>query len=118
MTLVVADDAAWLAAFGVLPRVEEVTGDEDVREIQLPISESEDLHLTWDVPDASVRIRYRWNARVVVNVFRKLATLLTVEIHDDRRVVVVVEYRTSEAVGRCRIQVSPEFVLEDSFHRA
>jgi hypothetical protein len=117
MTLVVADDAAWLAVFGVLPRVEELTGDEDVREIQLAISESENLHLTWDVPDASVRIRYRWNARVVVNVLRKLATLLTVEIHDDRRVVVV-EYRTSEAVGQCRIQVSPEFVLEDSFHRA
>lgn len=110
----VCDDEAWLVAFGLVPQVEAVTEDDLVQEVVVPISESEELHVTWDVVDASVRIRYRRDANVVVDIFREQATWLGIDALGDSSAVVV-EWRVSDGVGRCKAQIRPEFALEDSF---
>ncbi|WP_027946988.1 hypothetical protein [Amycolatopsis taiwanensis] len=63
-----------------------------------------------------MRIRYRRDATVVVDLFREQATLLTIEAQSDR-CAVVVEWRVPDGVGRSRAQVRPAFALEDSFLR-
>lgn len=82
MEFAVAEDDLWSSVFDVLPRTEEASGDDFVREVKIPLSEAEELHLTWDVVHRSVRIRYRRESDVVVDVFRELATVLTIEIHE------------------------------------
>ncbi|WP_212988150.1 hypothetical protein [Actinoplanes auranticolor] len=114
--LEVADDAAWLDAFGVVPQTEEVSGDEYVRELRIPTGEAEELHMTWDVTDDSVRVRHRRAGSVIVDLYREQAILLRVE-RNGTITAVVMEYGTSDAVGRVRIQVTPEVVIEDKYLR-
>jgi hypothetical protein len=114
---VVATDDVWDASLGVIPQTEEASGDDFVREIRFPISATEELHLTWDTTDASVRVRYLCDRALVVDVYREDATLLTTEHVDDERFVVV-EHGTSEANGRCRVRVAPAFAYEDTNLRA
>ncbi|WP_146246141.1 hypothetical protein [Actinoplanes xinjiangensis] len=72
--LKVADDAAWRDAFGVVPQTEGVSGDEYVRELRIPTDAAEELHITWDVTDDSVRVRHRRADSVVVDLYREQAT--------------------------------------------
>jgi hypothetical protein len=114
--LEVADDTAWLDAFGVEPQTEEVSDDEYVRELRIPTDAAEELHITWDVTDGSVRVRHRRADSIVVDLYREQATLLGVE-RSGRITALVMEYGTADAVGRARIQVTPELVIEDKFLR-
>jgi len=114
--LEVADDAAWLDAFGVVPQTEEVSGDEYVRELRIPTDVAEELHITWDATDDSVRVRHRRADGVVVDLYREQATLLRAE-RNGTITALVMEYGTSDAVGRVRVQVTPEVVIEDKFLR-
>ncbi|WP_410675928.1 hypothetical protein [Amycolatopsis sp. cmx-4-68] len=57
MEFVVADDEAWLTVFGVVPRAEETSDETWVREVQVPVSATEELHVSWDVVERSVRVR-------------------------------------------------------------
>lgn len=52
MEFVVAEDAVWLSAFGVLPQVEEGSGDDQVREVRVHVSVTEELYVTWDTDRA------------------------------------------------------------------
>jgi hypothetical protein len=63
--LVVAEEDAWLASLGVSPQIEEVSGDDYVREVRFPISGSEELHVTWDTTHQSVRLRYKRGGEVI-----------------------------------------------------
>lgn len=114
---VVATDDVWDASLGVLPQAEEVSGDDFVREIRFPISTSEELHLTWDSTDASVRIRYLREHALIVDIYCEHATLLTTEQVDKERFVVV-EHGSGEVTGRCRVRIVPAFALEDTSLRA
>lgn len=114
--LEVADDNAWLDAFGLKPRTEEVTGDEFVKELRIPAGATEELHLTWDVTDDSVRVRLRKAGRVVVDLYREQTTLLGVE-RDGSVTTVIIEYRTTDTAGRAHIQVTPEIAIEDKVLR-
>jgi hypothetical protein len=114
--LEVADDAAWLDAFGVLPQTEEVSGDEYVRELRISTHVAEELHVTWDITHDSVRVRHRRADVVVVDLYREQATLLRAE-RNGTTTALVMEYSTSDAVGRIRVQVAPEVVIEDKFLR-
>ncbi|MEU4562738.1 hypothetical protein AB0F72_30540 [Actinoplanes sp. NPDC023936] len=104
--LEVADDAAWLDAFGVVPQTEEVSGDEYVRELRISTDVAEELHITWDVTDDSVRVRHRRADRVVVDLYREHATLLRTE-RNGTITALVMEYGTSDTVGLVRVQVTP-----------
>jgi hypothetical protein len=115
-TLEVAEDAAWLDVFGVLLRTEEISGDGYVRELLIPAGVAEELHVTWDVTDNSVRVRHRRVASIVVDLYREGAALLAVE-RNGSVTALVMEYRLADAVGRTRIQVTPEVVIEDKFLR-
>lgn len=114
--LEVTDDATWLNAFGVVPQTEEASGDEYVRELRIPMDDAAELHITWDVTDGSVRVRHRRAEAVVVDLYREQATLLSAE-RNGTIAALVVEYGTSDAVGRVRVQVTPEVVIEDKFLR-
>jgi len=115
--LEVVDDAAWLDVFGVLPQTEEVSGDEYVRELRIPTDVAEELHVTWDVTDDSVRVRHRRaGGGVAVDLYREQATLLRAE-RNGTITALVVEYGTSDAVGRVRVQVTPEVLIEEKFLR-
>ena len=116
MEFVVAEDEVWLSAFGVLPQVEEATGDDEVREVRVPVSATEELHITWDLTDRSVRVRYKRASDVIVDVFREQATLLTVEDHKTGPVVAV-EYHAEGCHGRSLVQTKPIFSLQDTFLR-
>ncbi|MGV9299238.1 hypothetical protein [Amycolatopsis sp. NPDC003676] len=114
MEFVVAEDEAWFSVFDVLPQAEEATGDDFVREVRIPVSETEELHLSWDAMHRSVRFRYRRAADVVVDVYREHATLLTIEIRDTGPVVVA-EYRADGCRGRTSVRLRPTFALADVF---
>lgn len=114
--LAVAPDDDWLTLLGVLPQTEEVTGDEFVRELRLPLAGADELHLTWDETDQSVRIRLRRGQEVIVDLYREQATLLTPEVDEGQRSVVL-EYKAEASVGRTRVQLQPSFALQDSFRR-
>ncbi|MFC4069983.1 hypothetical protein [Actinoplanes subglobosus] len=114
--LKVADDATWLEVFGVVPQTEEVSGDEYVRELRISTDVAEELHITWDVTDDSVRVRHRKAAGVVVDLYREQATLLRAE-SKGTTTALVMEYGTSDAAGCVRVQVTPEVVIEDKFLR-
>ncbi|MDR7252424.1 hypothetical protein J2X46_001400 [Nocardioides sp. BE266] len=111
-----ADDASWLDAFGFVPQTEEISGDAYVREIRVSTGVAEELHITWDVADDSVRVRHRGNERILVDLFREQATRLTIE-RDEHGTALVLEYGGPDGAGRARIQVSPEVVIEDNFLR-
>jgi hypothetical protein len=76
---VVAEDAAWLSVFGVVPQAEEASGEKWVREVRVPVSATEDLHVSWDIVERSVRLRWKRASEVIVDVYREQATLLTVD---------------------------------------
>ena len=116
-TLDVADDDFWLTWLGVVPQASEVSGDDFVQELRVPISESEELHVTWDITADSVRIRYRLGDEIVVDVLRELATLLTVEVIASEKTVVL-EYSAEGAHGRTLFRVAPSFAMSDSFLKA
>jgi hypothetical protein len=112
--LEVAEDTAWLDAFGVVPHTEEISGDEYVRELRVPIDAADELHVTWDVTDDSVRVRYRRADSIVADLYREGATFLGVE-RNGSITALIMEYRTTDAVGCTRIQVTPVVVVEDKF---
>ncbi len=112
----VADDDVWLSAFGVLPQAEEASGDDWVREVRAPVSVTGELHLSWDVINQSVRVRYTLASDLIVDVYREQATLLTV---DDRKTgpVVVLEYYAEGCRGRTIVRTQPTLALTDIFLR-
>ena len=114
--LEVAEDASWLDALGVIPQTEEVSGDEYVRELRIPLAEAEELLVSWDVTDGSVRVRHQRAGDVVVDLYRERATLLSIE-RVGESTALVVEYRAANAVGRARIEVTPAVMIEDKFLR-
>lgn len=95
------------------PRGESVSGDDLVRELVIAVSEDEDVLFTWDTTDDSVRVRHRRGGVVVVDLFRELATLLTV-VTTDSATEVIVEYGSTGYAGRARVQVRPQVQIEDS----
>ena len=114
--LEVADDQAWLASLGVLPETEEATGDEYVRELRIPITDAEEVQITWDVTDSSVRVRHHRSGRVVCDLYREMATLLTV-VGTGSAGEVIIEYGSDDWFGRARVQVLPEVLIEDTVLR-
>ncbi|WP_134734360.1 hypothetical protein [Amycolatopsis nivea] len=114
MEFAVADDEVWLSAFDTLPQWEDASGDSYVRELKIPVSETGELHLSWDPVERSVRLRYRQGSDVVVDVFREQATVLT--IHQPGPIIAV-EYRAEDCLGRMRVQLQPTFALDDVFLR-
>jgi hypothetical protein len=114
--LKVADDAEWLDAFGVVPQTEVSSGNEYVRELRILTGVAEELHITWDVTDDSVRVRHRRAEAVVVDLYREQATLLKAG-RNGTIAAVVMEYGSSDAAGRVCVQVTPEVAIEDKFLR-
>ncbi|GAA1018821.1 MULTISPECIES: hypothetical protein [Amycolatopsis] len=112
MEFVVAEDEVWFSVFDVLPRTEEATGDDFVREVRIPVSETEELHLSWDATHRSVRFRHRRESDIVVDVYREHATLLTIEVRDTGPVVVA-EYHANGFRGRTAVRFRPTFALTD-----
>lgn len=115
--LEVADDQAWLACLGVPPDTEEISGDEYVRELTVPVTDAEEVQITWDVTDDSVGIRHRRDGRVVSDLFREMATLLTVTGTGSVGEVLI-EYGSNGWSGRARVQVLPAVLIEDRLLRS
>lgn len=115
--LEVADDQAWLAALGVMPHTEEISGDEYVRELIVPVSDSEEVRITWDITDGSVRVRHQRNGIIVCDLFREMAARLTV-VGTGSAGEIIVEYGSSGWSGRARVQVLPEVRIEDEVLRS
>jgi hypothetical protein len=115
--LEVAADQAWLACLGVLPETEAVSGDEYVRELRVPIADAEEVQITWDVTDDSVRVRHHRDGRIVSDLFREMATLLTVAGTGSVGEVII-EYGSNGMSGRARIQVLPAVLIEDTLLRS
>jgi hypothetical protein len=113
---VVADDEAWLSVFGVIPQAEEASGEKWVREVRIPVSATEELHVSWDVVERSVRVRWKRASEVIVDVYREQATLPTVDDHKNGPVVLV-EYHARECSGRTLGQTRPNLALKDTFLR-
>ncbi|TWG91995.1 hypothetical protein L615_007500000050 [Nocardioides sp. J9] len=113
----VADEQAWLAALGLTPRVEESSGDDFVRELVVPVADSEEVRISWDLTDDSVRVRHQRGGSIVADLFREMVTLLTVLSQDAVREVVV-EYGITGWTGRTRIQVLPEVRIRDEVLRS
>ena len=109
----IAEDDVWLVTFGAVPQTEETSGDEFVRELRIPLSATEELHLTWDVIHQSVRFRYVRAAEVVVHLYREGATLLTVGDHETGPIVVL-EYQADGCRGRAHVQTRPNFAVKDT----
>ena len=81
------------------------------------VEDPEEVLITWDVTDDSVRVRHRRDGTNVSNLFRELATLLTVT-GTGSVVEVIIEYGSNGWTGRSRIQVRPEIVIEDKLVRS
>jgi hypothetical protein len=112
----VADDNFWLSAFGVAPATEEATGDEVVQELRIPAKAGELLHITWDVTADSVRLRHWRGGRVVTDILREMATLLTVQgTGADSQVGV--GYGSGGWTGRIQCRPHPEVVIVDNLLR-
>jgi hypothetical protein len=111
---VIADDDVWLSAFGAAPQTEEASGDDFVREVRVPLSATEELHVTWDVIHQSVPFRYARAAEVVVDIFRERATLLTVD-DNEAGTVVILEYHADDCHGQAQVRTRPTFALKDTF---
>ena len=115
--LAVADEQAWLAALGVLPQPEESSANDFVQELVVPVSDSEEVRITWDVIDDSVRVRHHRGGTIVCDLFREMATVLTVSSQGATREVIV-EYGLTGCRGRTRVQVIPEVKIEDAVFRS
>jgi hypothetical protein len=113
----VADDATWLAALGVMPQPERISGDECVREVVVPVSDSEEVQITWDEIDSSVRVRHWRNGSLVCDLFREMATRLTV-VGTGSVGEVILEYGSSGWSGRARVHVLPQVQIEDGVLRS
>src|SRR5512142_2720344 len=113
----VAADEDWLACLGVSPETEGVSGDEYVQELRVPISDAEEVQVTWDVTDDSVRVRHHRGGRIVFDLFREMATLLTVA-GTGSVAEVIIEYGSNGWSGRARIQVLPEVLIKDTLVRS
>ena len=76
--MVVTDAQNWYACFGVTPSPANVSGGDFVEEIYIPAPPGRAaIPLSWDEPDASVRVRYEVDGRVVLDLFRETVSLLT-----------------------------------------
>jgi hypothetical protein len=115
--LEVSDDESWLAALGVVPETEQATGDELVRELKIPVTDDEEVQLTWDITDSSVRLRYHRHGKIVTDLHRETAMLLTVTGRGPASEVII-EYGATALTGRTRVQLRPEVRIEDSVLRA
>jgi hypothetical protein len=115
--LEVVSDEAWLHCLGVSPRTEEISGDEYVRELRIPVTDAEQVQITWDLTDDSVRVRHHRDGRVVFDLFRELATLLTV-VRKEVGAELIIEYGSNGWSGRARIQVLPAVFVEDTLLRS
>jgi hypothetical protein len=93
--LQVTEDGQWLEVFGVLPQPEDVSGDEYVRKVRIPACGGEELHVTWDTTDASVRIHYERSGGVLLDLYRESATRVLVE-KSAGFTALVVEYRSAD----------------------
>ncbi|WP_370963779.1 hypothetical protein [Amycolatopsis sp. cg9] len=114
MEFVIAEDDVWLSAFGAVPQTEEASGDDFVRELRIPVSVTEELHLTWDVNHRSVRFRYARATKAVTDLYREGATLLTVG-DQESGAMVVLKYRADGCRGRTCVRTQPAFALKDTF---
>ena len=116
-SLQVADDEAWWTALGVTP-AEVVAGDDFVREVICPVTDSSDtVHVSWDVTDHSVRLRHRRGGVVVTDLYREMATLLTVAGEGDSAEIVL-EYGLARHVGHTRVRLTHEVLIEDTLLRS
>lgn len=115
--LEVSDDESWLASLGVLPQTEGATGNDYVRELSIPVGDAEEVQITWDVTDCSVRVRHYRSDAIVCDLFRELATLLTVVSRGPAREVII-EFGICGVAGRSRIQVAPSVLITDEVLRA
>jgi hypothetical protein len=113
----VADDEAWWTAIGVMPATEAVSADEFVREVVYPITDSEAVHVTWDVTDNSVRVRHRRDGVIVTDLHREMATLLTV-VGTAGTAEIVLEYGSPGHAGQTRVRLSAEVHVQDAFLRS
>lgn len=116
-TLDVADQQAWLVALGVLPQADESTGDDFAQQLLVPVSDSEEVRVTWDVTDDSVRVQHQRGGSILADLFREMATLLTVTSQDAVREIIV-EYGWTGWRGRTRVQVLPEVRIKDEVLRS
>ena len=114
--LEVADDEVWLDALGAMPQTEGASGNEYVRELVVTVSDSEEVVVTWDVTDSSVRVRHQRNGITVLDLYRELAARLTVVSAGSAREIVV-EYGETDWVGRATVQVLPDVRVADSVLR-
>jgi hypothetical protein len=115
--LEVAADQNWLDCLGVSPEAEVVSDDEYVRGARVPIADAEEVQFTWDLTDDSVRVRHHRDGQIVSDLFREMATLLTV-IESGPATEVIIEYGSDGWSGRARIQVLPAVLIEDKLLRS
>jgi len=113
---VVADDEAWLSVFGIAPQTEEASGDNWVREVRIPVSATEELHVSWDVVQRSARVRWRQESQIIVDVYREQTTRLTVDDHNNEPLILV-EYDAGGCSGRTVVRTRPNITLKDTFLR-
>lgn len=111
-----SDDQAWLACFGVLPETEASSGDEWVREVRIPVTHAEEVHITWDLTDNSVRLRHHRDGSIVCDLFREMATRLTV-IALGSAGEVAIDYGSSGWSGHARVRVLPHVLMKDAVLR-
>jgi hypothetical protein len=116
-SLRVADDETWWTALGVVPAAEARSGDELVRELIYPVTDSGAVHVTWDVTDSSVRVRHRRAEATVTDLFREMATLVTVA-GTAAMAEILIEYGSPAYSGRLRVRVFPEVHVEDTLVRS
>jgi hypothetical protein len=109
--LTAPEDHEWLRAFGTTPSDEEITGDDLVREVKIDIGNGL-LHLTWDVVDASVRVRWIEDDIRVVDVFRERASTIGIESPKAGVTQVRIIFAAPE-VTDLLVTVWPRFRLED-----
>jgi hypothetical protein len=114
--LEVSDDATWFHAFGVEPQTEGISGDEFVRELRIPTTGAEALHISWDEADRSVRVRWLRATKTLVELFREQVTALRVETTGADSVLIM-EYGSPDVMGHVVIQVGPEVTFKDTFMR-
>ena len=76
----------------------------------------EELHVTWDTTDASVRLRYARSGGVHLDLYRESATRIVVEQSTGVRTLIV-EYGSAESPCWTCVQVTPTVSIEDDFLR-
>jgi len=94
-----------------------VTDDESVRELRIPVTDGDEVQVTWDINDRSVRVRHHRGGEIVTDLYRDLATLLTV-VRTGAARELVIEYGSSGWSGHTRIQLVPHVLVEDKVLRS